>query len=94
MTLQKFMIKGRFHELRSRPESHCDQLPAQTQAFMSSLIQLMELIIIVFEEHVIKKNSHNSGLPPFKEERRKATSLREQQEDELKGILKSLPVCR
>jgi transposase len=83
MTLQKFMIKDRFQELRAQLESQRDQLPAQTQVLLSSLIQLMELIIMVFEERFTKRNSRNSSLPPSKDERRKAAYRREQQKKKI-----------
>lgn len=79
MTLQKFKIKDRFQELRGQLESQRDQLPPQTQLLLTSLIQLMELIIMVFEERFTPKNSRNSSLPPSKDERRKVAYRREQQ---------------
>jgi transposase len=83
MTLQKFKIKDRFQELKVQLESQKAQLPVQTQVLLSSLIQLMELIIMVFEERLTPKNSRNSSLPPSKDKRRKAAYRREQQKKEI-----------
>jgi transposase len=82
-TLQKFKIKDRFQELKIQLDSQKDQLPPQTQVLLTALIQLMELIIYVFEERFTPRNSRNSSMPPSKNQRKKSAFRREQSK---KGI--------
>ena len=74
MTLEKFKIKERFNEIKSQLEGQKEAIPPQTQLTVSMLIQLVELIIIVFEERFTKKNSKNSSIPPSKGSTKKKRS--------------------
>lgn len=75
MSLQKFKIKEQLGEIKSQYESQKTTIPAESRFLFSMMVQLMELLITVFEERFTKKTSSNSSTPPSKsrEQRKKKT---------------------
>ena len=71
MTLKKFKVKEKFEKIKAQLEAQKDNIPPQTQLTVSMLIQLVEIIIVAFEERFTKKNSRNSSIPPSKSREKK-----------------------
>ena len=74
MSLERFKIKERLDEVKSQFEAQKKIIPAQSQALFTMMLQLMELLIVIFEERFTRKNTNNSSIPPSKGgKRRKKT---------------------
>ena len=66
MSLKKFKIKEQLEAIKSQFDDQKSLIPAQSQALFTMMVQLIELLIIVFEEKFTPKDSHNSSIPPSK----------------------------
>lgn len=76
MSLDKFKIKEQFSDLKSQLEQQKNELPPQTRVLVSTLVQLFELLIMVFEERFTRKNSNNSSIPPSKDKSKQRKTRR------------------